>query len=680
MRLKYQWAGLAVAVTVLMFQNSVAAGDNAGKKRAMTVEDMIRLQTPSNLVVSPDGTLLAYVLSGRDLESNSSRSSIQLIDLATGKQRQITAGGTREGNPNFTLPGDVLSFTSNVFGTPQLFAVPLKSDVPPQPVTELPSGVSSPKITRDGKRIVFLSSVYPDCADSACNKERAEAAEKNPVKAQVYDHLMYRHWDSWKDGKVDHLFVLNLEGGEIHDAMPGNTWGVTGGWSVSPDGRFVVYTSKDPDKEELTTNTDLFELSIDGEPSEPRRVTSNPAMDGNPVYSPDGQWILYHSQEKPGFESDRFRLTLLPAYGGTPKTLAADLDQWIMTFGWFADSTNVWFTAYEQGREVVYVTDISGSAPRLVLGGATFTDVVLSPDNQTFFAVRQTLAQPMEVWTAPVATGGGKALTGNNAWLLQEVELARVEEVWWEGAAGTQVHGFLLFPPGTSKDKANPFLMLIHGGPQGMWEDSFHPRWNAQLFAAPGYVTLLPNPRGSCGYGQPFVDQVSRNWGSLPYEDLMKGVDFLIAKGWVDPQRMCAGGGSYGGYMANWILGNTDRFQCLFSHAGVYDLDSMYGSTEELWFPEWEYGGMPWNSQDYQKWSPSNLVKNFKTPMLVIHGAFDFRVPESQAMQLFTALQRLGVPSKFLYFPDESHFVVKPKNTQLWYQTIHAWLAQWLAK
>ena len=290
------------------------------------------------------------------------------------------------------------------------------------------------------------------------------------------------------------------------------------------------------------------------------------------------------------------------------------------------------------------------------------------------------MSQPAEVWTFPVEGGKGTKQTGLNDWLAKEVQLAQAEDFWWDGAEGTKVHGFLLFGPGTSKTKKNPFVLVIHGGPQGMWEDSFHPRWNAQLFAAPGYVVLLPNPRGSSGYGQKFVDQVSRDWGGRAYEDLMKGVDALIAKGWVDEKRMAAGGGSFGGYMTDWILGNTNRFACLFSHAGVYDLRSMYGTTEELWFPEWEYGGMPWNSEDYEKWSPSNKVANFKTPTLVIHGANDFRVPESQAMQLFTALQRMGVPSKFLYFPDETHFVVRPKNTKLWYDTVHAWLNQWIGK
>ncbi len=661
----------------------IPLADSQGKprtpQRRMTVEDVIRLQFPSALTVSPTGNYLAFVVSGRELETNAAWSKVMLMDLATGNVSRITAGGTREHSPSFHPQGTRLLFVSNVENPPQAFQADLPTE-PPSKVTHLSTGASAPRFTPDGSRIVFLSSVYPECTFDECNRLKIEEEKNNPVTAKIFDRLMYRHWDHWRDGRVNHLYTIDPVTSITQPLMNRDTWGVTGPWAISPDGRFATYTTKNPEKEELSTNNDLYEIPLDGSAGEPRQVTTNPAWDSTPEYSPDGQWLLYLSQERPGFEADLFRLTLLPAFGGSPRIPAENLDNWVSAHGWFPDSQSVWLLVAEQGRQVLYTMSVDGSGLTPRIQGATLSNVTLGPDGKTFYYVRQTLSSPPEIWTASADGTGAKALTRLNQWMVEDVAMATVEEVWWEGAGGTKVHGFVLFPPGTSKDRKNPFVMLIHGGPQGAWEDSFHPRWNAQLFAAPGYVTLVPNPRGSSGYGQLFVDQVSRDWGGRVYQDLMTGVDFLIQKGWVDPARMCAGGGSFGGYMANWILGNTDRFRCLFTHAGVYDLGSKYGVTEELWFPEWEFGGPPWESDDYQKWSPSNRVKNFKTPMLVIHGAHDFRVPEDQAMQLFTTLQRLGVPSRFLYFPDETHFVVKPRNTQLWYNTVHEWLNQWLNK
>ncbi len=675
--------GVLVALSVTLMAG-VAVGQ---EKHPMTVEDMIRLKVPSGIVVSPDGKMLAYVVASRDLESNESLSSVWLRQIESGEEVQITAGGTGESSPTWAPDSLSLLFVSDKSEKGQIWRWDVAKKEASQ-VTDVATGASAPRYTNDGKYILFTARVFPDCDSFECNKERLEGVAADPVKASLFTKLMYRHWDHWRDGRVAHIFVMQAAGGEMVDQMQGNRWGVTGGWSVSPDGQWILYTTKNPKNEALNTNNDIYELpvSLPGAPDEssdrrPRRLTMNEGYDANPQYSPDGKTVLYHSQERNGYESDLYRLTTLPAYGGAPQFLASEIDQWILDFGWLPDGKLVWFADREHGRNKLHVVASSGEEKaRLILGDAFLSDIAVAPDGSRFYFVRQKLDSPPEIWTVGADGKEPKALTSMNGWLLKEVALAKVEEVWWTGAAGTKIHGFVLFPPGTSKDKANPFLMLIHGGPQGMWADNFHPRWNAQLFAAPGYVTFLPNPRGSHGYGQPFVEQISRDWGGKVYVDLMNGVDFLIEKGWVDPKRMCAGGGSFGGYMANWILGKNNRFACLFSHAGVYDLVSMYGSTEELWFPEWEYGGTPWESEDYTLWSPSQFVKNFKTPMLVIHGANDFRVPLNQAMQLFTALQRMGVPSKFLYFPDETHFVVKPKNTKLWYDTVHSWVGQWLNK
>lgn len=673
---------------------TLGASAQADEKRPMTVEDMLDLRMPSAPAISPDGKILAYVLSQRDFETNKNSSQIRLLDLKSGSEIPFTgAGGEHEGSAAWSPDGTLLAFTSDKSGTGQIWVAPVGIEGEARQVTDLATGAGAPRWLPDGAGLIFTSRVYASCAgDRACNAKQLNADKNNPVKARVFTKLMYRHWDHWRDGRIAHLHVttLSLDKDAVLDLMPSDDWGITGDWDFSPDSAAAVYTTKDPKDEALHTNNDIHRLDVKdptgGQVGQAVSLTAeNPAWDAHPAISPDGKRVLYLAHKKPGFESDRTWLTIRSTQDPSeaPRTLVRGLDYWLRELGWFPNGEQVWFTAMDRGRIVLYTQKLgkAGPHPRVVADGAAYSAVTLTPDGKRFIFVRQTLTQPPELWTVNANGKGLKRLTFNNKPIEDRVDFAEVEDIWWEGADGDKVHGFLLFPPGTSKDKKNPFLLLIHGGPQGMWTDAFHPRWNAQLFAAPGYVTLLPNPRGSSGYGQEFTNQISRDWGGRCYEDLMKGVDHLAEKGWIDTDRMAAGGGSFGGYMANWILGKNERFKCLFSHAGVYDLISMYGSTEELWFPDWEYGGPPWEApEDYERFSPSRLVKNFKTPMLVIHGANDFRVPLNQAMQLFTALQRMGVPSRFLYFPDETHFVVKPKNTELWYDEIHGWLETWLGR
>jgi dipeptidyl aminopeptidase/acylaminoacyl peptidase len=666
-----------------MFVGGAAAG-TAAEKHAMTFEDHAALKALGGLAVSPDNSRLAFVVSGRDLEKNGSWSQVRVMQVKSGKWFQVTAGGAKESSPAWSPDGKSLAFVSDQSGMPQVWVSEAAEGAKPRPVTSLSTGAGGVKWASDGTTLLFVSDVLPDCDDDACNKRRQEEAEANPVRAKVFTRLMYRHWDHWRDGSVTHLFAVPAAGGAPTDLMLHDAWGIFGSWAPARDGT-VIYSTKSPENEALSTNVELARVKVvktQAEVSSPEILTSNPAMDDLPVVSPDGKRVSYLSHQRPGFESDRFRLTTLPLAGkGVAATLAESIDQWVGEHGWFKDSASLWFSVMDQGRISVFTTRADGKKPpKKILGGAYFTGLTLSPDSKSLFAVRQTLTEPPEIWRLGIDGKKVTALTDVNREIVERVEFGKVEDFWWEGAGGRKIHGLLIFPPGTSKETKNPFLLLIHGGPQGMWEDAMHPRWNAQLFAAPGYVTLAANPTGSSGYGQQLVDDVSRDWGGKPYEDLMKGVDALVEKGWVDPDRMCAGGGSYGGYMANWILASTDRFECLISHAGVFDLRSMYGSTEELWFPEWEYGGPYWASGDYEKWSPSARAANFRTPTLVIHGANDFRVPESQAMQLFTALQRLGVPSRFLYYPDETHFVAKPRNSQVWYREVHEWLDRWIGK
>jgi dipeptidyl aminopeptidase/acylaminoacyl peptidase len=645
----------------------------------MTVEDMLKLAELNSLTISPDGQKLAFTASTRSLETNKSTSHVMLLNLADKSLTRAASLGDRESSPAFSPDGTRLALVSANEGKAQVWVVSLDEEKKSAQVTTMSTGASSPRWTPDSGSIVFTSRVFSDCTDDFCNKDRLKREKESQIKAKVFTKLMYRHWDHWRDGRVTHLFVTDISDMPVvTDLMAGDSWGVNGSWDLAPNGTCVAYTTKDIEDEALHTNNDIYLVPVKKGGCEAELLTPNPALDESPVWAPNNALIAYTSHTRPGHESDRFTLTIKkPTQDAEPFKLAPEVDRWVGEKGWFPSGKRVWFIVGDKGRGALYTALAEPNATGArILSGGWMSNVTLTPSGDAFYFVKQSLTEPMEIWTCKADGLGLEPLTEINKF-LENKQLATVEDYWWEGANGDKVHGFLLFPPGTSKDKHNPFLLLIHGGPQGMWSDRFHPRWNAQVFAAPGYVTLLANPRGSSGYGQKFVDEISRDWGGACYEDLMKGVDALIKEGWIDSTRMAAGGGSFGGYMANWILGHTDRFKCLFTHAGVYDLVSMYGSTEELWFPNVEYGGAPWDApEDYKKFSPSDYVKDFKTPTMVIHGAYDFRVPLNQAMQLFTALQLMKVPSKFLYFPEESHFVMKAQNTKLWYDEIHSWLRE----
>ena len=513
-----------------------------------------------------------------------------------------------------------------------------------------------------------------------------EAAEASKVKGRLFDHLLIRHWNAWSDGTRSHVFVIPAAGGTAVDITPGDfdvppiALGGAQDYAFSPDGAEIAFV-RNVDPEFLLglgTNNDIFVTGIAGGVAQ--KLTTNKANDHSPSYSPDGRFLAYLAMARPGFEADKLSLMLFDRQAAATVNLTGSLDYSVGAFLWAPGGAALYFDAEEKGRTAVFRLTPATKKIERILDGHSVSSLALSTDGRPLYFLKQALHRPNDVWSLDLKTKTLAQLTKVNADLLAGLDMNPAEEFWYDGAAGDKVHGFLLKPPAFDPSKKYPLLMLIHGGPQGSFGDDFHYRWNAQMFAAAGYVTAMVNFHGSTGYGQAFTDSISGDWGGKPYQDILKAVGFLHGTyPFIDMNRLGAAGASYGGYMSDWIEGQTDIFDCLVSHDGVFDLRSMYGATEELWFPEWDYHGTPWTSpEQYTKWSPSMYVKNFKTPCLVIHSANDFRVPLEQGLQFFTSLQRMGVPSKLLYFPDEDHFISKPQNAELWWKTIHDWLATYL--
>jgi dipeptidyl aminopeptidase/acylaminoacyl peptidase len=642
-------AGLALFGAALLSLAAIAQ-----TKRPMTFDDLMAIKRIGDAQISPDGSRVAYVVTDVDKNLNRGKRSVWAVPSSGGASQQLITSDKNDYSPRWSADGKWIAFLSTREGAPQIFVAGADGSNP-RKVTGVPEGVGEFIWSPDGKTFAFTTDVYPECGNLNCVAKRAEAEEKSKVKAVIADRLLYRHWDSFKRGKRAHLFVVPSEGGEPKD---------------------LVFARNTDKVEATSTNNDLFIVSVSG--GEARRITgNNPGSDTTPRYSPDGKYIAYRSQSRNGYESDRFRLMLYDRKAGTSKELSTGFDRWAGELVWAPDGQSIFIVAEDRGRELIGVASVNGGVKPLIADTAS-SGISLSSDGKTLAFTRSNLAAPAEVFAANGNGGGARQLTQANASLLAQLDLSKPEDFEYDGALKSKIHGFIVKPPQFDKSKKYPMILLIHGGPQGAWLDSWGYRWNPQMWAARGYVTVLINPHGSTGYGQAFTEQISGDWGGAVYEDLIKGVDHMIKLGYVDPNRLGAAGGSYGGYMVNWILGHTDRFKALVSHAGVYNLTSMY-ATEELWFTDWEFKGAPWDNPElYAKWSPHLSAKNFKTPTLVVHGELDYRVPVGEGLQLFSTLQRKGVPSKLLYYPDEGHWILKPQNSELWYKTVLDWFDQLL--
>ena len=671
--------------SIFLFTLCIQVFQASSQTKPISFEDFIRIKRVSDPQISPKSDLIAFVVTEIDKEKNTSNSDIWLVPLSGGEPWRLTSSPKTDYRPRWSPDGKKIAFISTRGGSPQIWMIDPNGGEANQ-VTQLSTGASGVIWSPSGLHLAFTSSVYPDCPNDESNKKRNEKKARSKVKAKMFHQLLFRHWNSWQDEKRSHLFITPAGGGKAIDVTPGDfdtppiSLGSAHDYTFSPNGKNICFVrNTDPELNiSLGTNNDLFITSIEG--GTIRQITPNRANDNSPHYSLDGRYIAYRAMARPGFEADKYSLFLYDQNNQKTSNLTEKLDISVNDILWSPDNSTIYISFQEKGRISLGKTSLKNRKFERILQGHTIGSPSISSDGKKLIFLKQEFNHPTDIFSFDLKTEKITPLTAMNKKLLSKLEMNSAEEFWFDGAGGDKVHGFLVKPPSFDPSKKYPLVMLIHGGPQGAFSDNFHYRWNAQMFAAPGYVTALINFHGSTGYGQSFTDSITGDWGGKPYEDIMNGLDHLLSRhNFIDKNRLAAAGASYGGYMINWIEGHTPRFNCLISHAGVYDLRSMHGATEELWFPEWEFKGTPWSNKEmYEKWSPSFFVQNFKTPCLVIHGQNDFRVPVTQGFQFFTALQRMNVPSQMLYFPDENHFIQKPQNAELWWKTVHNWLAKYL--
>ena len=651
-----------------------AAPAAAQQRRPMTFDDFISVRSPGDPRISPDGSLVAFTVSTPSLADNRNASQIWVVPSNGGDARAISGGAGSDRAPRWAPDGKSVAFISAREGGSQVWRVaPGGGD--PVKLTTLPGGVNDFEWAPDGKTLYLVSDVkWP------LMQEIDRRTDEYPTSARIFTSLFYRHWNEWRTGIRQHVFRYTLSDSRAVDITPIDhdvpTLALGGqDLALSAVGSELAVAYNPDSTAATSTNNDVFVMAPDG--SGRQSITTNRANDHSPAYSPDSRYIAYLAAELPGFESDRQALVLYERATGRRTPLTASWDASILAFAWAPDSRSVIAEVEERGQRVLYAVEIpTGRTTRLVAGGVN-TAVRIAPGGDFFVFLHQSATTPAELYRSDASGRSLRQLTRLNAPLTARLSLTPLEPFSFLGAAGDSVFGWVMRPPGFDSRKTYPLVYLIHGGPQGAWLDEWHARWNYAMFAARGYVVAAVNFHGSTGYGRRFTNSISRNWGGLPYEDLMKGLDVLAARPYIDKARIGAAGASYGGYMIYWMAGHTTRFRTLVAHDGILNPLSMAGTTEELWFPMWEFGGSqisPAARALMEKWSPANYISQWSTPLLVVHSQLDYRVDLSEGLQAFTAAKLRGVPAKFLYFPDEDHFVVKPRNRRLWWDTVLDWL------
>jgi dipeptidyl aminopeptidase/acylaminoacyl peptidase len=680
---------LAAIVCVGILAAFSASG--AAERKPLTPGDIWKLKAVGEPQLSPDGRWIAYALTVTDFEKNSRNADIWLVPSGGGEPRRLTTSEKRDDTPAWSPDGGTLAFISSRDGEPQIYALSLAGGEARR-VTDFPGGVEDMIWTPDGKGFVFAARTYLDCRDLDCVAKKDKEKEESKVGAKVHEHLLYRHWDAYEDGKVQHLFYTAVEGGEPRDLTSDLKFDALTFWlasvgrdfEVSPDGTMLYFSGKQAEAQAVSYNEEVWCVPLAGD--EVKRITTNPAADTHPRVSPDGRYLAYRATRRPGYESDRAELVLMDLPEGEPRSLTAEFDRSVGEFFWAADGKSIYFEAEDRGDVDLFVVPVKGGAVRTVIGpeaaGRGFHSDVEAGPKEAFFVYRhRPLAHTYEIFRCDRTGGNPKQITFANREFYDTFFVPQAaEEYRWKGPDGADVQGWLIKPMNFDPGKKYPMMVRVHGGPQQMWAVAY--RTEFALFPGAGYAVFFCNPRGSLGYGQKFCDDIRGDWGGTVVEDLKAGVRTVLEKNpWIDAKRVGAWGDSYGGFFCNWLQGHNEdgMFAVLVSHAGDAEEWSSYGSTDELWFPEWDLTGTPWDEPDvYDRLSPIRYAKHFATPHLFTHGDLDYRVPITGGETMFTALQRLGIPSKMIRFTDEGHWILKPQNAEFWYRSVLDWFDRWL--
>jgi len=650
-----------------------------------SVHDILAMDRISDLQVSPDGKRIIFTLRKTDLEANKGRTDLWLVGSDGSDLKQLTTHSEADTNPRWGSDSNTVFFISGRSGSSQAWRIRIDGGEAEQ-VTDQPLDISNLIVPLDGKHIAFTMEVFPDC-NAATTKARLDEIKERKTTGRIYDRIFVRHWDTWKDGRRSHLFVMPAVGGQAIDVMrnmdadtPSKPFGGPEEITFTPDCKGVIFTARDVGREEpWSTDLDLYYAPIEGSTPPKCLTEENQAWDTHPLFSPDGKTLAYLAMSRPGYESDRFRIILRTWPGGKEQVLTEDWDRSPSTFCWSADGKTIYATAANLGQDSLFAVDVETGSVSIVVRDGRVTSPDISEDRIVFGL--DDLCSPVELHSVKTNGTDVRKITEINSKKLSAVRMGEYEQFAFKGWNDETVYCYVVKPVDFEPGRKYPVAFLIHGGPQGSFGNHFHYRWNPQVYAGAGYAAVMVDFHGSVGYGQAFCDSIRGNWGGKPLEDLQKGLTASLKRyPWMDGDRVGALGASFGGYMINWIAGNwPDRFRCLVNHDGNLDERMAYFDTEELWFPEWDHIGTPWdNPAGYEKHNPVNFVKNWNTPMLVIHGALDFRVADTQGLGTFNALQRLGIPSKLLYFPDENHWVIKPANSILWHEIVIGWLDKWL--
>jgi len=656
-----------------------------------TADTLVRLDRVGAPVLSPDGSKLVYSVRTTDMAANKGVYDLWWTGFSDGDTHRLTTHAANDTDPVWSADGKSVYFLSTRSGTSQVWRIAPGGGEAVQ-VTDLPVDVGTFQLAPGDDRLVRSAGVYLDCEDLACTASRDRAQQDNPATGVLHEQLFMRHWDHWLDAKHSQLFALALDDngvgtGEpllwskgVRADIPSRVWGGVEEYTVSPDGSTVYFVARIRDGgEPVSTNYDIYSAPMNGDGAVANLTTDNPAWDTQPVLSPDGKSLAYLAMARPGFEADRFQVMIRDLASGKSRPLAADWDRSVKSLAFAHSGKSLLVNADDQGNAALWDIDASSGERTKLVSLGTVTSFASGPLGVVF--AMDNLKSPTELYAIDNGATQARQLTRFSEPQLQGVEMGNFEQFSFIGANQERVYGYVVQPAGYQKGKKYPVAFLIHGGPQGSFGNHFHYRWNPQTYAGQGFAAVVIDFHGSTGYGQAFTDSISGDWGGNPLIDLQLGLASALEKyPFLDGEKVCALGASYGGFMVNWIAGNwPDRFKCLVNHDGIFDQRMMYYTTEELWFPEWEMGGPYFErAATYEEHNPANFVDQWRTPMLVVHGQLDYRVPVTQGIATFTALQRRGIPSKFLYFPDENHWVLKPHNSVQWHTEVNRWLHHYL--